>query len=307
VTRDDAIAESVLRLEETHATLQSLTAKTLKAIQDQAQTGQDELQTKAEGIEASAIAVARQIAEEAGVQLGLKLTERFLGLQTAVLEQVSKIEVPAGAPGAPGRDAKINPPVTWVAGQQHHYNDWVKHANGVWHCYRDTDAEPSTKGDCGWTLLFGGVADVGIDIDPVDPRNATLLVKLTNGIERAVQFRIPGLIGRGPWKESAHYSEGDVVSHEGSAWTAKRDSVASKPGTSGAIDDWIMTVKRGKDAIPVAAERGLRYLGPYEIGMRNAVNDLVRTRQAIWICTKVTENPPSNATPLEWQVFVPLE
>ena len=48
---------------------------------------------------------------------------------------------------------------------------------------------------------------------------------------------------RGVWNAENQYNEGDVATHDGSAFIAKK-STRDKPGTS---DSWQLMVKRGKD------------------------------------------------------------
>ena len=57
---------------------------------------------------------------------------------------------------------------------------------------------------------------------------------------------LPRLVYRGVWNADSQYNEADLVTHDGSMFHCKC-STRAKPGTN---SDWVLCVKRGKDAKP---------------------------------------------------------
>ncbi len=122
---------------------------------------------------------------------------------------------------------------------------YARHDGGIIRSFRDTipGAELRTAG---WEVAIAGVADLGVSQGD-DPREFSVLLRLTGGELRALQFRIPCMIYREIYKPDAKYRQGDVVTWGGSAWHCQVDDPKSSPGKNG---EWKLMVKegqRGKD------------------------------------------------------------
>lgn len=261
------------------------------------------MEARVAGVESSvpeaAVLRASEAVSGAIAEARLSLAERFTALQHSVLAHLTTLKSgDPGLPGPPGRDGRMVPPVAWAPGHFRH-GETVTHRGGLWSCYRETDAEPDAHVDSGWTLVINGMTDIALDSAPDDQRQVALVVRLASGETQRLELHVPSLLYRGVWRDDLVADEGDVVSHGGSAWIAKRRSIGSKPETAEAVDDWTLLVKRGKNG-NVVTERAPRWRGPYTAGLEYETNDIVRTKNAIWLCIRKTVNPPSNASPLDW-------
>lgn len=248
-------------------------------------------------VEATADA-ARRSADSAASDWRAAAAELRATMAEEIFNRVAAIPVPKGEPG---RDGRMLPPVTYEAGVSYPHGATVRHAGGLWNAYRDTKAEPSGSAECGWTLLCNGIRSAAL-ARGAHERELLLSLSLSDGETHAMKLRVPSLIGRGVWQVDAGYDTGDVVSHAGSAWTAKRANEGRKPGTPEAVDDWTLTVKRGKDGANPSAPRGLRWRGMAAVGEAYEVNDIVRTKRCVWICVKATGEPPSSKS-AAWEIF----
>ena len=241
---------------------------------------------------------ARRSVDSMGSEWRAAIAELRAGIGEEIFNRVAAIPIPKGEPG---RDGRMTPPVTYEAGVSYPHGATVRHAGGLWNAYRDTKAEPTGSAECGWTLLCNGIRSAAL-ARGAHERELLLTLSLSDGDTHSMKLRVPSLIGRGVWQIDAGYDTGDVVSHAGSAWTAKRANEGRKPGTPEAVDDWTLTVKRGKDGISAPTPRGMRWRGMHELDAKYEPNDIVRTRRAVWICTKATDEPPSSKS-AAWEIF----
>lgn len=60
--------------------------------------------------------------------------------------------------------------------------------------------------------------------------------------KRLAAFEANGLRYCGIWQRAQHYSRGSVVTLDGSAWIALRDTEGAPPG-----NDWQLMVRQGRD------------------------------------------------------------
>jgi hypothetical protein len=65
---------------------------------------------------------------------------------------------------------------------------------------------------------------------------------VTATADKSPQCSAPPLIWRGAWDPTRPYKAGDVVSHDGSAWVAKRDVTGVAPAEG---DDWELVARKG--------------------------------------------------------------
>ena len=112
----------------------------------------------------------------------------------------------------------------------------------------DLENRAAAKGDAGEAGAVGeqgqrgaagdGIATVAIE-QGADARDFTITVTQTSGAKTENTFHLPVLIYRQIWREG-EYTEGDVVTHGGSAWHCQIERATDKPGTSEA---WRLMVK----------------------------------------------------------------
>ncbi len=98
----------------------------------------------------------------------------------------------------------------------------------------------------GWERPKNGEDGLGFDDMTMDLEDdgRTLVFRVTrDGREKRFEIICPWQIYRDVYEAGRSYTRGDVVTYAGSQFTAKRDTT-NKPGT----DDWVLSVKRGKDA-----------------------------------------------------------
>lgn len=63
-------------------------------------------------------------------------------------------------------------------------------------------------------------------------------------VNHTFEFKLPGFVDKGVWREDGEYEKGDSVSWAGSLWMAQKDA-PGKPDT--ADGGWRLAVKRGRD------------------------------------------------------------
>ena len=68
------------------------------------------------------------------------------------------------------------------------------------------------------------------------------VIRAPNGQE--TRFPLPGIIGRGYWRDGLRAKTGEAWTHDGTLWIAKRDN-DSKPCTGN--DDWFIGARKGRD------------------------------------------------------------
>ena len=75
---------------------------------------------------------------------------------------------------------------------------------------------------------------------------AILVNNLAAALAAALRRRErPALPYKGVWGASDAYTAGELVTHDGSMWIAKRESIGRRPGNDPNV--WTLVVKRGKD------------------------------------------------------------
>ena len=77
-------------------------------------------------------------------------------------------------------------------------------------------------------------------IHDVVARSAAPLLRRIEELERRHALPYNGV-----WGASDAYTAGELVTHDGSMWIAKRESIGRRPGNDPNV--WTLVVKRGKD------------------------------------------------------------
>lgn len=152
-----------------------------------------------------------------------------------------------GAPGADGRDAlqiDILPAVNLA--RSYPRGTFARHDGGVIRSFRDTIPGDSLE-RAGWEVILRGFTDLET-VQGEDQRSFTVRARLTGEefVER--RFSMPVMLYREIYRPETQYSQGDVVTWDGSAWHCQADSPKGAPGKS---PEWKLMVKsgqRGKDA-----------------------------------------------------------
>lgn len=120
---------------------------------------------------------------------------------------------------------------------------------------RNTDPLPE-GGDlesAGWRVVWRGVDAVDLELGD-DGRTVTLALRMTDGEAIRKSVRMPTIIYRGVFDDTAHYGRGDAVTRDGSLWILMADVARGAPGTEGS--GWQLSVKRGRDGMK--GEKGER-------------------------------------------------
>lgn len=89
-------------------------------------------------------------------------------------------------------------------------------------------------------LIAGAIAD---SVNMVNAKHASRMEKLETRIA-ALENKEPTLKYCGVWEEHRLYVRGNFCTDHGSIWHCER-STRARPNTN---DDWVLAVKRGKDA-----------------------------------------------------------
>ena len=113
---------------------------------------------------------------------------------------------------------------------------------------QELESRVAEKGDAGPVGEQGasgeagdGIASVGIT-QGTDERDFTITVMQSSGVKTESTFHLPVIIYRQVWRDG-EYTQGDVVTHSGSAWHCQLERTTDKPGTSEA---WRLMVKTGR-------------------------------------------------------------
>ena len=107
---------------------------------------------------------------------------------------------------------------------------------------QELESRVAEKGEAGPAGASGdGIASVGIT-QGTDERDFTITILQTSGVKTESTFHLPVIIYRQVWRDG-EYTQGDVVTHSGSAWHCQLERTTEKPGTSEA---WRLMVKTGR-------------------------------------------------------------
>jgi len=179
---------------------------------------------------------------------------RFVALKTDLTEQVKALQGPPGEPGPigpAGKDvdedamlarvtaralAAIPVPKDGVAGK-----DGMPGAPGTdgRDGQRGPEGHEGPRGEPGRDALDGLAT---IEAALRGERTLALDFLMVGGPRKSFEFRLPIPIYRGPHKDGAEYERGDVVTRDGSMWSATKDTAATPPSA-----DWTLSVKKGRD------------------------------------------------------------
>jgi hypothetical protein len=144
-----------------------------------------------------------------------------------------------GRDGDPGRDAahiEILPSIDHA--KAYPRGTYATHRGGLWRAYQQT------IGEKGWECLVRGVYEVR-HVEK-DERRSLIQHELSDGTVVEHEHHVKAMIHRGVWDESKAYEVGDVVTWGGSMWHLDKSAGAgARPGVA---REWVLSVKRGKDA-----------------------------------------------------------
>jgi hypothetical protein len=150
-----------------------------------------------------------------------------------------------GQDGQDGRDAldlEVLPSIE--TDKSYPRGTWSAHQGGLWRAFQ------KTQGMRGWECVVNGFAGE-IEYELKDARTITLRLAMSDGTEKVIERKFPGLLYRGVYKAGQAYDLGDVVSCGGSVWVADQDG-PGKPGQD--YKGWTLAVKRGRDGRDAKSE-----------------------------------------------------
>lgn len=76
-----------------------------------------------------------------------------------------------------------------------------------------------------------------------DPVTHEGVIRTASGLE--TRFPLPGIVGKGYWREGTRAKANEAWTHDGTLWIAKRET-DSKPGIGN--DDWFIGARKGRDS-----------------------------------------------------------
>jgi hypothetical protein len=164
-----------------------------------------------------------------------------------VAKAAASLPLPSdGKDGAPGRDA-LQIEVLDGIDEQRSYprGTFATLRGGLVRSFRATDPLPHDGNleRSGWHVVTRGLDDISIGLDD-DLRTVKIKMACTDGRLVEETFSVPAMVYRGVYERGSH-QKGDAVTWGGSVWVARRDTSEPPKGPS---DDWVLAVKRGKDA-----------------------------------------------------------
>ena len=151
----------------------------------------------------------------------------------------SEIEIEA-LRGRPGADRPIVSPMVAREGVKYERHSVVVHKGGLAIAARDTIGGPGEDPDA-FTPIVRGIENVEISYDPIDARDVTISIAMSDGESEIFDFNIPAVRFCDRWKD-AEYKPGDLVSHSRGLWIANEETEA-EPGKS---DSWRLALKLPK-------------------------------------------------------------
>jgi hypothetical protein len=124
-------------------------------------------------------------------------------------------------------------------------NTYATFRGGLVRSFRATDPLPHDGNleRSGWHVVTRGLDDISIGLDD-DMRTVKIKMACTDGRLVEETFSVPSMVYRGVYERGSH-QKGDAVTWGGSVWVARRGTSEPPKGPS---DDWVLAVKRGKDA-----------------------------------------------------------
>lgn len=142
-----------------------------------------------------------------------------------------------GKDGAPGRD-----------GERGEKGEKGEDGRGLTGFLVNRDGELVATTNKGETLNLGTIVGKdGKDYEghsvEYDPATHEGVIKTLSGL--TTRFPLPGIIGRGYWREGQRAKAGDAWTHDGTLWIAKCDT-STKPETGS--EDWFIGARKGRDA-----------------------------------------------------------
>lgn len=93
-----------------------------------------------------------------------------------------------------------------------------------------------------------------------------LVLRAKDGTERVKRLPIP--MNKGYWRESMSCAKADIVTHNGTAWIALKDTTA-KPCIENS-DDWQLFARKGRDGVDGKSGRDLGPAPTVKLGAANA-------------------------------------
>ena len=235
---------------------ESMTSAVAKAVDARVAPGFDE-ELRAELARASADVDKKvaELAERVGGAIAENMKE-WAACRNDIAAEVSKSVATAvaaippaaqgerGAPGRDGRDAVFIPPARWAKARTVRAGECVQHANALWYCNHDTDAEPG-EGCSGYSLMFDGA--VPLECVPDERGYMSLVIRYASGRRESLpmHYRAPAYCG--VFDSEREYEPQDYVTCGGSIWWARAPSKNRKPGTDLGALSWVLAVKCGRD------------------------------------------------------------
>lgn len=144
---------------------------------------------------------------------------------------------------------------------------------------RGIDGQPGTNGDNGLPGERGTPGERGL---PGEPGERGLPGERG---EMGPEGRLPVVKA---WEDKVHYA-GEVVSHEGSSWQAKRDT-----GTSPGSDDWNLIAARGFDGLSIKIK------GTYDPNKKYLEHNVVACNGGSFVALK---DSPGDCPGPDWQLI----
>jgi hypothetical protein len=150
---------------------------------------------------------------------------------------------PRGERGADGRDAVISSPVLWKTGVRYARGTVVQYMGATYVANCDTEGLPNDDLS-GFALLHDAIIPVAI----VEDERGFLVHRYRWASGPLLDIQTHARVPRdaGVWDETRSYQPGDLLSHAGSLWIARRESTGERPGSDQSSLAWRLCVKRGE-------------------------------------------------------------
>lgn len=213
------------------------------------------------------------------------------GIDQKIVDQVSRIELPAPVPGPEGKLRAVS---AYVPGSVVPAMELRSYGGGTWQAKRETTDTPSVNAD-DWVLIADGISSVDIEQDDTQVK---FILDTAAGarIEKSVQIDSVNYVG--VFDPDTEYRKNSAVTYAGSLWVAKKVTKGAQPGASGG--EWQLAVKRGTDGKSVKGDAGDAYVagfaGDYVTGQKYAKDSIVHYAGSVWLAKRSTKETPPYVT-----------
>lgn len=247
-----------------------------------------------------ASAAAKAVADAVPALVKDNLSDQLAGIELRLLKEltanmqreVDRIPLPEN-----GKDARVLPPVPYEPDKRYEHGVWVAHKGGIWVAARNTDSEPSESSPA-WDCVTPGIRDIKTVLQE-DGRTIEVQYELSNGNVHLSSITLPIPVERGVYDPEFLYYKHDVITFDGSQWTALRGGKLPRPKTIEESPAWGLRIKHGKDGKDLKQPEPaiIRYAGDgahdWEPDVEYPVNKVVKHAGVFWLSMRSTrERPP---------------